>query len=286
MFYKEKIIDHINELTVIPQIEEIGDISVSGRVNPYPGIMQTKRTGIGTEFFGIRKYASGDTFKRINWKSFARWNNVMVNEFEMESTTDVILVIDARENQKIGGTLAKNPLEYSIRAAVAIASNFLKRRDRVGLIVYGKTEGKLKWVYPESGKKQLYKIIKEIVAVQSSGTYCCNPAINTALKHMLPKKSLIVLLSSLENDPTLPTALENLLARNYNVIVLSPSPIDLEYALSTQEPHHKVAQKILSFERKNVLSKLRKTGARVVDWDPIIPLAASLKEVERFQTRR
>ncbi|GAG07030.1 unnamed protein product, partial [marine sediment metagenome] len=149
MFYKEKISDVSSDLTVIPQIEEISAISVKGKVNPYPGIMQTKRSGIGTEFFGIREYIPGDTFKRINWKSFARWNNLMVNEYELESTTDAIIILDARDIQNIG-TITKNPLEYGIKAAVAVASHFLKRRDRVGLIVYGKSEGKLKWIYPES----------------------------------------------------------------------------------------------------------------------------------------
>lgn len=284
MFYKEKISDVSSDLTVIPQIEEIGAISVKGKVNPYPGIMQTKRSGIGTEFFGVRKYIPGDTFKRINWKSFARWNNLMVNEYELESTTDVIIILDARDIQNIG-TITKNPLEYGIKAAVAVASHFLKRRDRVGLIVYGKSEGKLKWIYPESGKKQLYKIIKELVEVQSKGEFLFHGVINISMTYMLPKKSLIILISSLEQDPTIPKAVETLIARNFDVIILSPSPVDIEYSLNPESPYYQVAGRILSFERNVFLSKLRNTGARVVDWNPTIPLAASLKEVERYQAR-
>ena len=101
MFYKEKISDVSSDLTVIPKMEEIGGISVKGKANPYPGIMQTKRSGIGTEFFGVREYSPGDTFRRINWKSFARWNKPMVNEYELESTTDVIIILDAREIQNM-----------------------------------------------------------------------------------------------------------------------------------------------------------------------------------------
>ncbi len=284
MFFKEKIYDFSSDLTVIPQIEEISAISVRGKANPYPGIMQTKQSGIGTEFFGVRRYNSGDTFKRINWKSFARWNHLMVNEYELESTTDVIIILDAREKQNIG-TITKNPLEYSIKAAVAVASHFLKRRDRVGLIVYGKSEGKLKWIYPESGKKQLYKILRELVEVQSKGDFLFHGVVNIAMTHMLPKKSLVFLISSLEQDMTIPKAVETLIARSFNVIILSPSPVDIEHALNPENPYYQVAWRILSFERTVFLSKLRNTGARVVDWNPTIPLAASLKEVERFQIR-
>lgn len=285
MFYKEIMIDTIDELTVIPQIEEIGDIAVRAKANIYPGTMQTKHAGIGTEFFGVREYTTSDTFKHINWKSFARWNNLMVNEYELESTTDVIIVLDARETQDIG-TLKHNPIEYSIKASVALASHFLKRRDRVGLIIYGDSEGKLKWVYPESGKKQLYKTITELVEAQAEGKFLFNAVIDTAITHMLPKKSLIVLISSLDDDPSIPEAIQQLVAQKFNVIIISPSPIDIEYSLQSHDTYYELAHKILSFERKNVLSILRNNGARVVDWNPTLPLAVSLKEVERYQLRR
>lgn len=284
-FFKEMPLDNTSELTVIPQIEEIGDIAVRAKANIYPGIMHTKHAGIGTEFFGLREYTTSDTFKRINWKSFARWNRIMVNEYELESTTDVILMVDARESQDIG-TLKHNPLEYNLKAAVSIASHFLKRRDRVGLIIYGNTEGKLKWVYPESGKKQLYKTITELVEAQAEGTFMFNAVINTTITHMLPKKALILLISSLDDDPTIPTAIQQLVAQNFNVIILSPSSIDIEYSLQPHEPSYELAHKILSFERRNVLALLRNRGARVVDWNPTLPLAVSLKEVERYQIRR
>jgi len=285
MFYKEKIVDTDTEITVIPQIEEIRDISVRAKANIYPGIMQTKHTGIGTEFFGIRNYSSGDSFKKINWKSFARFCQPMVNDYELESTTDVILIVDARQIQGTG-TMKHNPMEYGIKAAVSIASHFLKRRDRVGLIVFGKTEGKLKWVYPESGKKQLYKIIEEIVEIQAQGEFPFNGVVYRSVTHMLPKKALVIFISSLEQDNTIPKGVERLIAHGYNLIILSPSPIDIEYNLHSLDADYDLAHKILSLERKNFLSQLRNKGARVVDWNPSMPLMISLKEVEKYQIRR
>jgi uncharacterized protein (DUF58 family) len=285
MFFKEAVVETESFITVIPQIEEIRDIEVKAKANIFPGIMQTKHSGIGTEFFGIREYTSGDTFKRINWKTFARFNNPMVNEYELESTTDVILIVDARSIQGFG-TLRHNPMEYSVKAATAITSHFLKRRDRVGLIAYGRPDGHLQWVYPESGKKQLYKIVEEIVALEPIGEFPLSGVLYEAVTHMLPKKALIIFISSLEGDWTIPKTIEDLVSRGFNVIVLSPSPVDIEFSLQIADVNSLLAHKILSFERKNFLSQIRNTGARVVDWNPTLPLAVSLKEVEKYQIRR
>ena len=285
LFYKENIVDTSSELTVIPQMEEIRAIAVKSKPNIYPGIMHTKNAGIGTEFYGIRNYTAGDTFKKINWKSFARYNDLMVNEFESESTTDAILIVDAREIQSTG-TIKHNPLEYGIKAAVSIASHFLKRRDRVGLIAYGSSQGELKWVYPESGKNQLYKIIEEIVSLQANGDFPFNGVIYRSSTHLLPKKALIIFISSLENDLTIPEGIEQLIGLGHNIIILSPSPVDIEYSLQKVDTNHDLAHKLLSFKRKNIITQLRNTGARVVEWDPAQPLAVSLKEVEKCQIRR
>jgi len=285
MFYKETIVETDTDITVIPQIEEIRDIAVKSKANIYPGIMQTKHSGIGTEFFGIRDYTSGDTFKRINWKTFARYNKPMVNEYELESTTDVILILDARQIQGTG-TIKHNPLEYGVKAAASIASHFLKRRDRVGLIVYGKTEGKLKWIYPESGKKQLYKIIEGLVEAQADGEFPFNGVVYRSVTHMLPKKSSVIYISSLEQDSTISKGVERLIAHGYNILILSPSPIDIEYNLHSIDTDYKIAHKILSLERKNYISQLRNRGAKVVDWNPSMPLVVSLKEVEKYQIQR
>ena len=284
MFSQKIVLNPISELTIIPHMEKIDNIAVRAKANVYPGLMQARHAGIGTEFFGVRSYTAGDIFKQINWKSSARWNRLMVNEFEQESTTDVILILDARECQGIG-TIKHSPMEFSIKAAAAIASYFLKRRDRVGLIIYGNADEALKWVYPESGKKQLYKTIKELVEVEPRGDFSFTAVIDTAVTHLLPKRSVIILISSLEGDPSIPKAVEQLRARKFNVIVLSPSPLAIEYSLQATDPYYKLAYRILAMKRKNFLDLLRKCGAQIVDWNPTLPLAVSLKEVERSRGR-
>ena len=285
LFYDDTKIDNISDLTVIPKIEEIRNIPVKSKSNMFPGMMNVKNSGIGTEFYGIRNYTTGDTFKNINWKSFARSKNLMVNEFELESTTDVILIIDARDTQ-MTGTIKNNPLEHGVKAAVSIASHFLKKRDRVGLIAYGSSDGGLTWVYPESGKNQLYKIIEEIVSLQANGEFKFNGVVERSITHMLPKKSMIFFISSLDDDSTIPKAINQLIAFGYNICVLSLSSIKIENSLLIEDNNCMLAHRILSFERENFLTELRNTGATVVEWDLETPLAVTLEEVGKYQIKR
>lgn len=285
LFYNQESIDSKNHIMALPRLEEIRNVPLKSRANLFPGAIHARQAGIGTEFYGLRKYFPGDSFKHINWKSLARFNDLMVNEFSMESTTDVIIIVDSREIESMG-TLQNNPLEYSIKAAGALASFFLNRRDRVGLIAYGKNKGNLTWVYPESGKKQLHKILENLVEIEAYGDYSFNSMINEAFTRMIPKKSLVFFISSLQNDETITKGIERLIRMGFNTLVLSPSSVDIEIFSQETDEIDNIAYKVLSFERKNNLSKLRNTGAIVIDWNPSLPLVAQLEEVGQYQLQR
>lgn len=287
LFYREKIIDNSSSLFVIPHIEDIRNIYVKEKAKLYPGAVIANQAGIGTEFYGIRKYVAGDTFKQINWKSFAKFNNVVVNEYALESTTDVVIIIDSRDTESMGST-SINPLEYSVRAAASIASFYLKRRDRVGLLSYGKSDGELIWVYPDSGKNQLFKITEKIVELQAHGNFNFTNTVNRAVIHMIPKNSLVILISSLENDETIGEGIGKLSKLGFKTMVISPSLVDIEYLIQKNEEdkYNDIAYRILSLQRKNLVSELRGTGTILIDWNPEKPLSVSLEEVQKYQLRR
>jgi uncharacterized protein (DUF58 family) len=286
LFYREKIIETASNLVVIPHIEDIRNVYVKEKAKLYPGAVIANQAGIGTEFYGLRKYVAGDTFKQINWKSFAKFNDIVVNEYELESTTDVVIIIDSRFTESMGSTII-NPLEYSVKAAVSIASFYLKRRDRVGMLSYGKSDGELKWVYPDSGKNQLFKITEKIVELQANGNFNFTNAINRALIHMIPKNSLVILISSLENDLTITEGIGKLSKLGFKTMVISPSLVDIEYMIQKNEKdrYSDTAYRILNLQRKNIISELRGTGTILIDWNPEKPLSVTLEEVQKYQVR-
>ena len=94
-----------------------------------------ENTGTGYRILFAERVCSGDPFKNINWKAFARTGDLMINEKCRDAVTDLYIILDSRDIQRIG-TVLKNPLEMGTVAAASLASFFLKRRDSVSLTIY------------------------------------------------------------------------------------------------------------------------------------------------------
>jgi uncharacterized protein (DUF58 family) len=245
------------------------------RTRPWFGQVPSRQIGIGTDFWGVRDYLPGDEVRRINWKAFARLDRLFSNEYEGERSGDVVIVLDARREAFVG-TETDNPIEHGVRAALGIAENVLASRNRVGLIVQRDV---LDWVPPAFGRKQLYRILDHLVHVRPGGDW---PFAHIAwvLQRFFPRDCLVVLISPL-SDRTALSAVIGLAASGYDVAIISPSPLAIEWRLGNQATEHDTALRILRMERETLISELRRV-AQVVDWDPVTPLALPLRRAERW----
>ncbi|MEW5760954.1 MAG: DUF58 domain-containing protein [Candidatus Thermoplasmatota archaeon] len=280
LFYKELSIEDINMISVFPRIEEIKEIYVKARsMKLYPGASPVKMPGPGSEFFLIRDYIPGDPFKNINWKAFARTGKLLVNEKEREAVSDIIFIVDSSSESNYG-TEAENPLMYGARAAATMAHFFLKRRDSVGLIVYGE---KLVTIKQGMGQKQLYEVLTGLAGAVAEGNLPFKGVVDVVAPY-LPKRSPVIIISSLDGDETIPDGISTLRVLEYPIIVLSPSSIEFELMaraktrLGIGDP---MPYEILKLVREIKLADIRALGAHVIDWDPKTPLLAVLRETKR-----
>jgi uncharacterized protein (DUF58 family) len=232
----------------------------------------SRQIGAGTDFWGVREYTAGDEVRRINWKASARLDRLFTNEYEGERSGDVVIVVDARRESFIG-TETDNPIEHGVRAALGIAEHVLASKNRVGLIVQREV---LDWVPPAFGRKQLYRILDHLTHVRPGGEW---PFAHVAwvLSRFFPRDCLIVLISPLQDRAAL-NAVIAMEARGYDVAIVSPSPLAIEWRLGEQRPEDRTAYRILRMERDNLISQLRRVS-QVVDWDPATPLALALRRI-------
>ena len=77
----------------------------------YSGATTLKTPGPGMEFYALREYLPGDSFRSINWKALARTGEMMVNEKTRDAVTDVFVIVDTRDVTRIG-TVLKNPWRW------------------------------------------------------------------------------------------------------------------------------------------------------------------------------
>ncbi|MEW6069659.1 MAG: DUF58 domain-containing protein [Candidatus Thermoplasmatota archaeon] len=269
-FYKEDQLDVFSELMVFPKIEELKEFEVRAVVpRMIPGTIPIKYPGHGLEFFSMRDYVTGDPFKDINWKVYSRLRKLMVIQRELETISDITIILDARSVTGTGYINA-NSLVYSARACASITSFFIRRRCNVGLITYSNT---LKTLAPGYGERQLYKILCALAEVQSNGNIGFS-SVASSLPSIATPQSVIILISSLEEDGSLKEGIKEICDRGFSVVVLTPSALELERRLTAEN------LEFLRLEREVLLSELKECGAEVIEWSPTAPLAPILEVME------
>ena len=125
------------EVAVLPTVSHYR----SGGEAPQPigliGAHRSRRDGDGTEFSSIRRFHAGDRLRRINWRVSLRQGTLHVESTRAEEDTAVLLIVDAMadygNSEGLGG--AQSSLDVTVRAAAALADQYLSGGDRVSLRV-------------------------------------------------------------------------------------------------------------------------------------------------------
>lgn len=272
IFCETQTIQNRSYLTVYPRMEEVKQLPMISKYRKmHPGSLLMKRIGYGTEFHSIRDYVSTDPFKKINWKATAKYHKLMVNQFELEDVFDAMIFVDARDITKTG-TVLRNPLEFSVKAAATLAKSFMRRTNRVGLVTYG---SKVRVIRPGAGETQMTTIISTLTGTYASGNTTLKSAVRTAMPYLTPR-SPIVIISPLDEDDSVNEIIRNLTAQNYDITVISPSSIEFEReATGLYSPKYLM----IKLERENRIAELTKYDVRVIDWTPDIPVSEVVRGV-------
>jgi uncharacterized protein (DUF58 family) len=115
-------------------VERYGSLHMRNRLIE-AGLRRMKLRGMGTEPESVREWAPGDPFRAINWKASARRGRVMVAQYEVERTQNVMIVLDA-------GRLMtprvdeQRKMDYAVTAALSVAAVASLANDKVGLVAF------------------------------------------------------------------------------------------------------------------------------------------------------
>lgn len=275
IFSDTKLIQEQSSVTIYPKVPDVKKVGIDSRYRKiHPGAVIMRHVGTGTEFHSIREYVPSDPFKRINWKVSARYRKLMVNQHEVEDVYDAMIFVDAREPTRTG-TMLRNPLEYSIKAAIALSQTMMKRTNRVGLVTYN---NRIRVIGPGIGENQISMIMGVLTGTYSVGDVPLKSAVDTATPYMTPRSPLI-LVSPLDNDPSLKDVVRTLCSKKYNLVIISPSSIDFEFEITRVLHGSTPKYHMIKMERENLLTELRSYGAQVIDWEPNKPIEQILAEV-------
>src|SRR5258708_10138313 len=90
--------------------------------------------GDGSGLRELRDHAPGDPYKRIAWKASAKRGRLLVREMEREEREIVWLVLDSSV-ELWAGAPGSAPLDPVVDDVAALAARYLRRGDRVGLVI-------------------------------------------------------------------------------------------------------------------------------------------------------
>ncbi len=238
------------------------------------GLNLSRRPGSGFDFWGVREYHPGDPMRWVHWRLSARHPGMFfTKEFEREEMADICLLLDGSlaANLKYG---AEDLFEYSVQATAALAKWFLRRGDRVSLLVLG---DRVAPVFPDSGKRQLVRIMDNLAASAPG-----KASLNT-LKYLpvrlFPSHSLIIAVSPLRANDF--SALARLRSEGYQVLLISPNPVEF----ARKKSPYPLAVRAARLERMALLMRVLEMGVDAIDWQVDRPLMDALRSARRERGR-
>lgn len=269
----ERHVRRARRLKAYPREETLRRILSPVETQVFAGSEVARVKGDGIEYADVREYVPGDRLRSINWRASARTNRLIVNERHPERNTDVVLFVDSFYEVRgpDGGTL-----DDAVRAAATLATRYLARRDRVGLVAFG---GLLHWLEPNLGPAQRYRLIETLLETGVQPTYTWR-AVDVLPARILPPKALVLALTPLA-DPRFVAALEDLRARGFDVAVIEVDPVGLVQA-GASEPE-RLAFRLWLLEREVLRSRLAGLGIGVARWGGDVELEAALEGVRTYR---
>jgi uncharacterized protein (DUF58 family) len=269
----ETRVDRRTALRVYPLPEELRGIVTPVSTQPFAGNQVARQKGDGLEFADLREFAAGDRVRSINWRASARRNVLVVNEHHPERNADVILFLDTFADARAGG---RSTLDLAVRATATLASRYLERRDRVGLVSFG---GILRWLTPGMGVSQRYRIVDALLSSEIVFNYAWKD-ISIIPARILPPQALVVAVTPLLDDRIV-EALADLRARRYDLAIVEVSPAG--FATPGVSESDRLAHRLWLLRRKEIRARYERFGVAVATWSDDQPLDAVLEGVREFR---
>ncbi len=261
LFQKQVELNLPGRIFVLPEVLRLPDVAIRPRrTRAYAGLIPARKGGPGVEFFGVREYEPGDSTRWLNHRASARFDQrLFVNEFEQERAVDVGLILDTRQATNIyAGN--RSLLEYSIQASATLADALLTRGNRVGLFMHG---GFVDWTFPGYGKVQRERILQALARAQLQQSQVFEK-LSYLPTRLFPIRSQLILVS-----PLRPNDLEDLVslrARGYQLLIVSPDPVDFERRILGDGHQSDLAARLARVERAHLFHQLGRAGIRVFGW--------------------
>ena len=211
-------------LAKIDSLELLARTVVEGFIN---GLHRSPNLGASMDFAEHRAYMPGDDLRRIDWRLFGRSDRYFVKEFEADTNTNLLLLLDTSASMGFGsGAISK--LQYAKYLASCLGYFSSRQRDRVGLVTFANAI--VDYVPPAA--KHLPIVLQTIARATPTGQGSLDAPLRQIAEHAR-RRQIVVIISDLYDEPEqVVRAVARLRNRGNDLIVLQvldPAELDLPF---------------------------------------------------------
>ena len=251
------------------------------RTTLLPGETRSRRIGTGGEFFGLREALPNEPRERINWRASARVGHLLANDYEIDLTGDLLLLLDVRPSALDPVLDAR--LNGIARAGVyGIAEALFRGKVRVAYATFGEF---LTALPLSAGRGHRARVLE---AVQASRlALVSGPAERCAfsLKRFYRPGLTTLVVSSWAGEPS-EELVPYLHRQGFPPVLVAPSPLPMLQGVGELPPEEERLARRLEFLDRQVRLAETWRFAPVIDWSDYWSLEGLARFLRRPAFRR
>jgi uncharacterized protein (DUF58 family) len=149
-----------------------------------------------TRVFGKREYVSGDSLRRIDWKSSASTGRLQVRLFEPSISLETFIVLNLNSEDYYFRTRVDS-MELAIVIAASISNWIIMKKQMAGMLVNGRdpiaADGQLRSIPPRKGKPHLMRLLETLARCEAIDNSALVPLIQRQRYHLAWGTTLIAI---------------------------------------------------------------------------------------------
>ncbi len=165
LFRRRVTLSTSREMMVLPRVFPIASFALFTGGLPGRGRNSRRALQATINATTIREYVDGDALNRIHWRSSARYNKLMVKEFDLDPAVDAWIFLDLHTTVQAGRG-EQSTEEYGVTIAATVANYLLHQDLSLGMIVNGQQR---EFLNLDRGERQVERML-ELLAVVKAGS--------------------------------------------------------------------------------------------------------------------
>lgn len=193
------------------------------------GLHRSPFLGYSTDFSAYRAYTQGDNLRYIDWKVWARTDELYVKQFEDDTNLRCQIYLDTSASMDFGAGDA-NKYDYARLLAAVLAQLMVKQRDGPGLILFGPESRQA--LPAQASRNQAIEIFALLSQTPAAGITLVGQELFGVVQSFTRRGLAVVISDFFTADDTSLELLRQLHAHRQEVIVfhvLAPDELDLPY---------------------------------------------------------